>query len=162
MYGGIVLHDSAYDNLYYRGSRNAVSPFSAAFAEHFITIFSGSKPSLSAKAFLATEQRFPGIGNGVLQDILLNARIHPKRKIGTFSDTDRDTLLGSVVSTLSDMTRRGGRDTEKGLFGMPGGYRTMLSKNALATGCPVCGGPIVKESYMGGAVYYCPACQPLP
>lgn|GEM_PF-2077218 len=30
------------------------------------------------KAFLATEQRIPGLGNGVLQDILWTARIHPK------------------------------------------------------------------------------------
>ena len=27
--------------------------------------------------------------------------------------------------------------------------------------CPVCGEPIVKEAYLGGAVYYCPGCQPL-
>ncbi|MBP9543957.1 MAG: hypothetical protein KBE58_02820, partial [Alistipes sp.] len=24
-----------------------------------------------------------------------------------------------------------------------------------------CGGALVKEAYLGGAVYYCPHCQPL-
>ncbi|NLI53165.1 MAG: endonuclease VIII [Clostridiales bacterium] len=161
MYGGIVLHDSAYDNPYYTASRSAVSPLSGDFAAHFERIFSESKPTLSAKAFLATEQRFPGLGNGALQDILLNAGIHPKRKIGTLSEAERARLLDAVISTLQEMTARGGRDTEKDLFGKPGGYRTKLSKNTLATGCPHCGGPIVKEAYMGGAVYFCPACQPL-
>ncbi|MFO7935831.1 MAG: zinc finger domain-containing protein [Bacteroidales bacterium] len=27
--------------------------------------------------------------------------------------------------------------------------------------CPNCGDAIVKEAYMGGAVYFCPVCQPL-
>ena len=76
-------------------------------------------------------------------------------------ETERERLLDAVVSTLRDMTNQGGRDTEKDLFGNPGGYRTKLSKNTLPFGCPACGAPIVKEAYMGGAVYYCPACQPI-
>jgi len=119
-----------------------------------------SKPTLSAKAFLATEQRFPGIGNGVLQDILFAAGIHPKRKIAALGAPEQDALLSRIVSVLRDMTEHGGRDTEKDLFGRAGGYRTKLSKNTLASSCPRCGGPLVKEAYMGGAVYYCPTCQP--
>jgi len=161
MYGGIVLHDDAYDNPYYQKSKASVSPFHEAFEPYFRTLFSASKPSLSAKAFLATEQRFPGIGNGVLQDILLNAGIHPKRKIGTLTPEDQKRLLHTVVDTLFEMTERGGRDTEKDLLGNPGGYRTKLSKNTLALPCPKCGGAIQKEAYLGGAVYYCPTCQPL-
>lgn len=161
MYGGIVLHDSNYDNPYYVKSRQSISPLSEAFEDYFQTTFAQSKQSLSAKAFLATEQRFPGLGNGVLQDILLNAGIHPRRKIATLSEADRATLLTSCVDTLREMTQQGGRDTEKDLFGNAGGYRTRLSKNTLIFGCPKCGGAIVKEAYLGGAVYYCPNCQPL-
>jgi formamidopyrimidine-DNA glycosylase len=43
---------------------------------------------LSAKAFLATEQRIPGLGNGVLQDILFTAGIHPKRKMAAISEEE--------------------------------------------------------------------------
>mgnify|MGYP001285299221 CR=1 FL=1 len=118
-----------------------------------------SKPALSAKAFLATEQRFPGIGNGVLQDILYEAGIHPKRKVSTLSDEDTDRLEQSVVSTLREMIRLGGRDTEKDLFDQSGGYVTAMSKNTVGTACRRCGSVIVKESYMGGSVYYCPGCQ---
>lgn len=161
MYGGIILHDGSYDNEYYLKSRTAISPFSDAFEPYYRKLMAESKPTLSAKAFLATEQRFPGIGNGVLQDILFDARIHPKRKIGTFSAEERDHLLTCIVSVLHDMTEYGGRDTEKDLFGCPGGYRVKLSKNTFASVCPRCGGQIVKEAYLGGAVYYCPSCQPL-
>jgi formamidopyrimidine-DNA glycosylase len=161
MYGGIVLHDGTYDNPYYQKSKNSVSPFSEAFESYFRALFFASKPSLSAKAFLATEQRFPGIGNGALQDILLNAGIHPKRKICSLAPQEQTRLLEATVSTLREMTDLGGRDTEKDLYGNPGGYRTKLSKNTLAFPCPQCGGSIVKEAYLGGAVYYCPNCQPL-
>ncbi|WP_411677147.1 DNA-formamidopyrimidine glycosylase family protein [Caproicibacter sp.] len=161
MYGGIILHDGTYDNEYYLKSRTAVSPFSEQFEPYYRKRIAESKPNLSAKAFLATEQRFPGIGNGVLQDILFAAGIHPKRKIGTFSEAERDCLLSCIVSVLHDMTQHGGRDTEKDLFGCPGGYRVKLSKNTLASGCPRCGGQLVKEAYLGGAVYSCPSCQPL-
>lgn len=161
MYGGIILHDGTYDNEYYLKSRAAILPFSDQFEPYYRKRMAESKPTLSAKAFLATGQRFPGIGNGVLQDILFDAGLHPKRKIGTLSEAERDHLLSCVVSVLRDMTEHGGRDTEKDLFGCPGGYRVKLSKNTLASGCPRCGGQLVKEAYLGGAVYYCPLCQPL-
>lgn len=160
MYGGITLHNGNYENSYYLNSRTAISPFNTGFGAHFSEVFAGSKPNLSAKAFLATEQRFPGIGNGVTQDILFKAGINPKRKIGTLSAVEKERLLTSVVSVLRDMTENGGRDSERDLFGNPGGYRTLMSKKALDDGCPVCGGGIVKEAYLGGSVYYCPVCQP--
>lgn len=161
MYGGIILHDGGSDNEYYLKSKNSVSPFSSEFADYYHRLFAESKPTLSAKAFLSTEQRFSGLGNGVLQDILFSARIHPKRKIETLTGQERDKLLSCVVSVLREMTDRGGRDTEKDIFGNPGGYITKMSKNTLAYGCPVCGGEIIKEAYLGGSVYYCPKCQPI-
>lgn len=161
MYGGIILHDGNYDNEYYIKSKTAISPFSEEFESYYRRLIEISKATLSAKAFLATEQRFPGVGNGVLQDILFAAHIHPKRKIGTLGREEQDKLLYSVVSVLRDMTDKGGRDTEKDIFGLPGGYQVKLSRNTVTSGCVQCGGSIVKESYLGGAIYYCPVCQKL-
>ncbi|MDR1704308.1 MAG: endonuclease VIII [Clostridiales bacterium] len=136
------------------------SPLSEAFdRDYFMWLFDGLKPSLSAKAFLATEQRIPGLGNGALQDILFNARIHPKRKLETLSAEDKERMFDSVRSTLAAMRDQGGRDTEKDLFNEWGGYSTVLSNKTAAAPCPVCGGPIVKEAFLGGKVYYCPVCQ---
>jgi formamidopyrimidine-DNA glycosylase len=114
---------------------------------------------LSAKAFLATEQRIPGLGNGVLHDILWTARIHPRRKLATLSDDKMGRMYDAVKSVLPAMAEQGGRDTERDLFGQPGGYKTILSKHTLGTPCPVCGSTIQKATYLGGSIYFCPACQ---
>lgn len=159
MYGGINLYKNNLDNEYYEKSMQAISPFAPEFASYFNKLLGDSKPTLSAKALLATEQRFPGIGNGVAQDILFVARIHPKRKLQTFSEEEKKTLFNSIISVLGEMVEKGGRDTEKDLFGNPGGYQTKMSKNTVKLPCPVCGGDITKEAYMGGSVYYCTICQ---
>jgi formamidopyrimidine-DNA glycosylase len=77
------------------------------------------------------------------------------------SELEKRDLFHSLKITLKKMTDLGGRDTEKDLFGKIGGYKTILSKNTLDLPCPKCSGKIEKESYMGGAVYFCPNCQKL-
>lgn len=159
MYGGIFLHSGDYDSKYYLASRNYISPFTDEFHGYFRKLFEESKLNPSAKAFLATEQRFPGIGNGTLQDILFEAGLYPKRKISTLDEREKEKLLESVVKVLKSMTELGGRDTEKDLFGIPGGYKTRISKNTAGRYCPKCGEIIVKENYLGGSIYFCPVCQ---
>jgi formamidopyrimidine-DNA glycosylase len=163
MYGGLwVFREGAFDNEYYAGAREKVSPLSKSFDEkYFRSILEGARHTLSIKAFLATEQRIPGIGNGALQDILFNARINPKRKLNSLRDKEKAELFSSLKETLREMAEKGGRDTEKDLLGNPGGYRTIMSSKTYKNPCPKCGGDIVKEAYMGGSVYYCPTCQPL-
>lgn len=117
--------------------------------------------SLSAKGFLTTEQRIPGLGNGVAQDILWNAKIHPKRKMSTLNEDELKEMYGALKNTLTNMILHGGRDTERDLFGNIGGYKTIMSKNTVNTSCPVCNTIIKKEAYLGGSIYYCPSCQTL-
>lgn len=162
MYGAIYAFKNEFDNKYYQLGLNSVSPLEDAFNETFFDeILKSVKKDVSVKALLATEQRIPGVGNGVLQDILFNARIHPKRKTSTLTDADKSIIFNSLKSTIKQMTDAGGRDTEKDLFGNTGGYKTILSKRTIKYPCPVCGDTIHKEAYLGGAVYYCPTCQPL-
>ena len=56
-------------------------------------LISGVKPSASAKAFLATEQRIPGLGNGCLQDILFRAGLNPRKKLEDWPDRDGDKVF---------------------------------------------------------------------
>ncbi|MDR0331882.1 MAG: endonuclease VIII [Dysgonamonadaceae bacterium] len=162
MYGAIYAYKGAFDNEYYTGSLNSTSPLSEKFDEVFFeNLFRSAKKDLSAKALLATEQRIPGLGNGTLQDILFNSGINPRRKMSTISDLEKGDLFHNLKFNLRSMTDKGGRDTEKDLFGNFGGYKTILSKNTYKNPCPNCGNAIVKEAYMGGSVYYCPICQKL-
>jgi len=161
MYGGLwVFPGDSFDNKYYLMAKEKPSPLQVAFDKtYFNTLFSEDTGKLSLKAFLATEQRIPGLGNGVLQDILFNAKMHPKRKVNTLTEKDRKELFSSLKSTLAKMTAEGGRDTEVDLYGKHGGYRTILSKNTVGKPCPVCEKTIRKEAYLGGSIYYCPRCQ---
>lgn len=163
MYGTVLaFREETYDNQYYRFAKEKPCPLNDHFDKtYFDSLYTEALEKLSAKAFLATEQRIPGLGNGVLQDILFHAGIHPKRKMRTVTEKEYTSLFRSIKDTLSEMMRLGERDTEKDLFGRAGGYKTLLSKNTVGKSCPVCGTIIQKTSYLGGAVYWCPDCQRL-
>jgi formamidopyrimidine-DNA glycosylase len=141
----------------YDVAKTKPSPLTHAFD----TLFDAETPKLSAKAFLATEQRIPGLGNGVLQDILWTAHIHPRQKMGDLPEQAIHDLFAAVKQVLAEMTDQGGRDTERDLLGRPGGYRTVLSKNTVGQPCPACGTAIRREPYLGGRIYFCTGCQRL-
>ena len=161
MYGQLSCFTGDLDNRYYRAAREKPSPlgegFDAAYFDGLLSEPGAGK--LSLKAFLATEQRIPGLGNGVLQDILWTAGLHPRGKVATLDAGARSRLFVTVTGLLRTMAEAGGRDTESDLFGHPGGYPTVLSRRHLGEPCPRCGNPIVKQSYLGGSVYLCEGCQ---
>lgn len=161
MYGFISVYpDGVIESKYHKISEGSISPLSEEYTEErFNQLFAEAKKTLSAKGILATEQRIPGVGNGVLQDILFNAKIHPKRKALSLSDQERSTLFRSLKETLKEMTDKGGRDTQSDLYGNNGSYVCILSAKTWKEPCPVCHGALTKESYMGGSVYYCANCQ---
>lgn len=161
MYGAIYAYKGALDNPYHRGGLEKPSPLTEAFDKaYFDHLFEQVKKDISLKALLATEQRIPGLGNGVLQDILFNAKLNPKKKISKISDLEKEDLFHCLKVTIKSMTEKNGRDTEKDLYGNKGEYKTLLSKNTYKNPCPHCGDTIIKEAYLGGSVYYCPTCQP--
>lgn len=148
------------ENPYYHLAHQAPSPLSSQFDfEFFKSLVQMTPDKLSVKAFLATQQRIPGLGNGVLQDILFSAGLHPKTKLSELNQTDFESLFTALKAVLKAMTEQGGRDTEKDLFGDEGHYQTIMSKKNLGKPCPFCQTPIVKEAYMGGTIYTCPSCQ---
>jgi len=113
----------------------------------------------SVKGLLATNQRIPGVGNGVIQDILWKARLHPRLPVAELTSGEIDALFTALRGVLKEMIERGGRNTERDLFWNYGGYKTILSKNTMNEPCPSCGGKIERKSYLGGNVYFCGKCQ---
>jgi formamidopyrimidine-DNA glycosylase len=166
MYGGLwAFLEGGFDNPYYKIAKEKISPLHEQFDENYFRLLLKNEnhklKSLSAKAFLATEQRIPGLGNGVLQDILWTARIHPKRKMVTLSTEEVGDMFKAVKTVLYDMTAEGGRDTEWDLYGCLGRYKIILSKKTVGKPCPVCGTMIKKEAFLGGSIYFCEGCQRL-
>ncbi len=164
MYGGMgAFLAGQLDNPYYLAAREKPGVLSPEFDRAYFAGLASAPEArnLSLKALLATDQRIPGLGNGVLQDILFNAGMHPKKKVSTLTGENQERLFDSLKSTLGEMAKKGGRDTELDLFGQAGGYQTVLSRNTAGKPCPVCATKIAKEAYMGGSIYYCQECQEL-
>lgn len=167
MYGGLwCFPKEGFDApiaAYYEAAKSKPQVMTDAFSKEYFLglIHEESAQKKPAKAFLATEQTIPGLGNGVLQDILYRAHIHPKKKISELTDKTKEDLFYHVKETLQDIYQQGGRSTETDLFGVNGKYVSSLSKDTAGTACPRCGETIIKENYLGGSIYYCRGCQPL-
>ena len=161
MYGIIMVYPKGDCNQgYYVSSSTKPNPLTGEFTyEYFKSLYPAGGKKLSAKAFLATEQRIPGLGNGVLQDILWDAGIDPRYDMTFATEEDFQALYDSIRKILRKMCDAGGRNTEKTLFGEKGGYVCQLSKNSLHQPCMRCGYEIHKAAYMGGTVYFCEHCQ---
>lgn len=165
MYGGLwCFHKDSFDAPiaeYYKTAKSKPQVMSDTFSlEYFLTLINGeAMQNKTLKAFLATEQTIPGLGNGVLQDILYNARIHPKTKIKELSDIKKTELYYQIKFTLVEMYKLHGRNTETNIFGVNGNYIPFLSKDTAGKECPRCDGIIKKECYLGGSIYFCKGCQ---
>lgn len=122
------------------------------------------KTSKGIKGFLvATGYAIPnhihGLGNAIVQDILFNARISPKRKTPDITLDERRTLFNAINSTIAETIEQGGRYDEVDLYGNKGGYVRLMDSKTKGTPCPRCGMEIQKISYLGGACYLCQGCQ---
>lgn len=136
--------------------------FTEAFFLDFIenTDLTKLQPAKSVKCFLATKNRIPGLDNSILHEILWEAQVNPKSVMALLGQEEYKRLYAAMKKVLPAVIEAGGRDTEKDIYGNFGGYITKASRNTLGKPCERCGELIVKETYMGGTVYYCPKCQP--
>lgn len=165
MYAGMMCFLKGKCNVplsdYYLTACSKPQVMSDAFdKDYFLSLINDeSVRKQSAKAFLATGQTIPGLGNGVLQDILYHSRIHPKKKVSQLTEQEHIYLFYQIKETMNDIFRLGGRSTETDLFGQNGKYEACLSKDTAGKACPRCGETIVKENYLGGSIYYCRGCQ---
>ncbi len=152
LYGGLwCFSQGGFDNIYYSVAQEKPSPLHSDFDEsYYLRLFETEKSEkLSLKAFLATEQRIPGLGNGTLQDILWTAELHPKAKVGSLSSDDRQRLLNSIKNVLKNMADNDGRETERDLFGKAGEYTTKIGRTTYGEPCPRCGRNIERQDYLG-------------
>ena len=162
MWGGYELYEKGkeLERDYVRGQKP--TPVDPRFTfEYFDSLVKSlaAEGKRSAKSLLTQDQIIPGLGNSIAQDILFASRIAPKRDIGSLGPPARRALYKAIVGTVKKVTAAGGRYDETDLFGKPGGYVRVMDKAATKRPCPRCGGAIAEAQYLGGAIYWCPACQ---
>lgn len=120
-----------------------------------------SEKKRSVKSLLTQDQLIPGLGNSIAQDILFNARLHPKTQIEVLSEEEIMTLYKSIKETVNDASKNDGRNDEYDFYGNLGKYERVLDSKSIERGCPVCKSKIEKIQYLGGSSYYCSKCQVL-
>jgi formamidopyrimidine-DNA glycosylase len=113
----------------------------------------------SVKGLLTQDQLIPGLGNAIAQDIMFHAHLHPRHPIQDLNTEQQHMLHRAIVNTVCTVIEQGGRYDETDLYNRPGGYVRLMDSKAVGRPCPVCGGPIEKMQYLGGACYFCPDCQ---
>jgi len=145
----------------YAGRQGSAPVAEALSLERFVHTLdhSGDWSRKPIKGFLVHEGNIAGIGNGMLQDILFRAKLSPKRKVPDIKSEERARLRQAILETMQLAVEAHGRDTEKDLYGAPGGYIPLMDRRTVGTPCIECGTPIKKISYLGGSCYICPSCQ---
>ena len=164
-WGFLALLSTAEEAAFAPYQHRGVSPLDPRFTrEHLAQLLATSKEyrRKPIKSFLVHDPNVGGIGNGMLQDILYRAQIHPRQRVCDLTADEIDRLHGALRETMELAVAQGGRDSERDLHGQPGGYRPLMDRRAVDQPCPRCGTPIVKVSLLGGSCYYWPACQPDP
>lgn len=121
------------------------------------------KKRCNIKSFLFDQKNIAGIGNVYIQDILFNAKLHPKRKIPSLTETEIEALYNSIQSVLNESIKLGGLAYEKDFYGNKGGYGAKQFKIAYKPSkpCPICQTGIQKIKTGSTSSFICPNCQPL-
>ena len=107
------------------------------------------------KSALMNQGIMAGIGNVYSDEILFQARVHPKAKV---NDLDQVTLrrifdcLKDVLATLVDVRLE--RDK------LPRNY--LLPVRGSGEQCPYCQGEVKNIKVSGRSAYYCSSCQKMP
>jgi formamidopyrimidine-DNA glycosylase len=129
--------------------------------DYFRELLAGRRGGV--KSFLLNQRNVAGIGNVYIQDILFDARLHPKRKINTLSENEVESLYVSMRAVLKESIGMGGLAYERDFYGRYGGYGKEQYRVAYKPGlpCPECGATIEKIRTGSTASFICPDCQRL-
>jgi formamidopyrimidine-DNA glycosylase len=139
-----------------------MSPMDRRFTTGYFRELLQSKRG-NIKAFLLDQKSIAGIGNVYIQDILFNAKLHPRRAIQSLTEAEIRALYKSIRSAFSNSIALGGLAYEKDFYGNRGRYGAEQFKVGYKQGkpCPVCGTTIQKVKTGSTSTFICQTCQPL-
>lgn len=162
MFGAVLQHhgDTA------PGWWTSIAPavLSPAFTGRAITDFLARRRRAPLKAVLLMQERFPGIGNWMADEILWRARLAPARLAGSLSAAEIRVLHRECRAVCRGALRHnagvGGRMPSKLNEFMPDSW---LFNHRWERGghCPRCAAPLRHATVGGRTSCWCPRCQPI-
>ena len=138
-------------------------PFGENFAAGYLREAIGRRRA-QLKPLLLDQKVVSGVGNIYADEILYDARLHPRRKANTLSGEEWEALYASIRANLAAGIEHRGTTVRlyRDVLDRPGehqNYLRVFEKHGRP--CPRgCGGEVVRETVGGRPTHYCPACQP--
>lgn len=114
------------------------------------------------KDVLLDQNIIAGLGNAYSDEILFQAKIHPKRKIKELTEKEIENIYKSIFEIIEKAQHYGGAselsfvhiDGTKGSF-----HEHFLVHKREGENCYICGTPIKMIKVGGRSSYFCPYCQ---
>lgn len=134
----------------------APSVLDASFTRSAVQEFLTRHGRAPLKAVLLRQERFPGVGNWMADEILWRAGLHPARLAGALHDLE--------VARLRRAVRRIARDALTAIaddWSYPSSW-LFTHRWTNGRGCPRCGQRLRREPIGGRTTCWCPGCQALP
>jgi formamidopyrimidine-DNA glycosylase len=145
-----------------RFSNLGPEPLGDGFGEDYLRGRLSSRRA-QIKPLMLDQKVVAGIGNIYADEILYDARLHPRRKANSLTSEEWDALHAAILENLrAGIEHRGTTfSLYRDLLGHKGRHQEHL-RVFLRAGkpCPEgCGEKVVKEQVGGRATFLCPACQ---
>ena len=128
---------------------------STKFTKQWVAEFCARRKRTPLKALLLMQERFPGIGNWMADEILWRARLNPKVPAGKLTSV----LLGKLYRWIRWVTVSAMQEMDEN-WEFPS---TWLFNHRWEAGghCPRCGAKLAREKVGGRTTCWCPVCQPV-
>jgi len=114
------------------------------------------------KPLLLDQKVISGIGNIYVDEILYDARLHPRRKANTLTDAEWEALYAAIRQNLAAGVEHRGTTVRlyRDVLDRPGEHQNFLRVfEKRGRPCPRCEGEVVREKVGGRPTHFCPACQ---
>jgi formamidopyrimidine-DNA glycosylase len=139
-----------------RFDTQGVDILSADFTPESFRTLAARHRRKQVRVFLNDQTAMSAIGNAYADEILFDARIHPKTLVASLTEDQLSVLYTSIGAVIREAT------ATVAAAGQPMHVKVrshLKVRNRKGEPCPRCGTTIRREGVRGYDVYFCPACQ---
>ena len=140
-----------------RYAAQGVDILSSGFTREKFSAILAANRRRQVRVLINDQETLSAIGNAYADEILFEARIHPKTFTGRLTTEEADRLyeaIGSVMAWGTRMVREAAQPIHVKVRGH------LKVRNRRGEPCPRCGTTIRREGVRGHDTFFCPSCQP--
>ena len=160
MIKAVATEDLQRDYLYWRDFSQGISPLDEQefTPERFSELLQGQNRMLKS-VLVGKGAVLVGLGNSAFQEIVYEAKVHPKRKASSLTREEQHSLQAAAKEVIKNRLQLGGKAGCFDLYGNEGRYKPAMGSHLKGHPCPKCGTNIQRLNVGGGTIFYCPLCQ---